>query len=105
VDDVAPVKVTQCEDNLSTNKLNCGLLEAANFVNIIVDVAAWQVLQKEVDFEFILKDEVHRVNERMVRLEQNILLVFYVLHLLLLKKKFFVDPFHSVHLAHLTIRD
>jgi hypothetical protein len=85
VDDVAPVKVTQCEDNLSTNELNCGLLEAANFVNIIVDVAAWQVLQKEVDFEFILKDEVHRVNERMVRLEQNILLVFYVLHLLLLK--------------------
>ena len=57
--DVAIVEVTQCENNLSADKLNCGLLKAANLVNIIINVSTWQVLKKEVDLEFILKDEVH----------------------------------------------
>ena len=57
--DVAIVEVTQCEKNLSADKLNCILLKVANLVNIIVNVSTWQVLQKEVDLEFILKDEVH----------------------------------------------
>ena len=41
----------------------------------------------------------------MIRLEQNVFLVFYVLHLLLLEKEFLVDSLHGVHLSHLAVRD
>ena len=41
----------------------------------------------------------------MIRLEQKVFLVFYVLHLLLLEKEFLVDSLHGVHLSHLAVRD
>lgn len=41
----------------------------------------------------------------MLRLEQNVLLILNVLHLLLLEEQVLVDPLHRVHLAHLAIGD
>ena len=84
--DVARMQVAQSQHNLRSNKLNCWLLEAAHLVNVIVDVAAGQVLEEEVDFEFILEDEVHRVYKWMICLEQNVLLILDVLHLLFLQE-------------------
>ena len=84
--DIARMQVAQSQHNLRANKLNCWLLEAAHLVNVIVDVAAGQVLEEEVDFEFILEDEVHRVYKWMICLEQNVLLILDVLHLLFLQE-------------------
>ena len=38
-------------------------------------------------------------------MEQNFFLVLNVLDLLFLQEQVFVDPLHSIHLAHLRIRD
>ena len=69
MDDIAIVQISKRQNDLSTNKLNCWLLEAANFVDVVVNVAAWEVFQEEVDLELVLEYEVHRVYKRMVRLE------------------------------------
>ena len=39
----------------------------------------------------------------MLCLEQNVFLVFDILHLFLLEEQVLVDALHSVHLAHLAI--
>ena len=103
MDDTSRMQITQGKYNLSTNELDCGLLEATHAVDVVVDVATWQVLKEEVDFQLVLKDEIHRVNEWMLRLEQNVLLVFDILHLFLLEEQVLVDALHRVHLAHLAI--
>ena len=41
----------------------------------------------------------------MFSLEKNVLLIFDILNLLLLKKQVLVDTLHGVHLAHLAVRD
>lgn len=79
------VQIAKCQDNLGTDKLDSGLSEPSHFVNVVIDVASWQVLEEEVNLELVLEDKVHRVDERVVRLEQNVLLVLDVLHLLLLE--------------------
>ena len=99
------MQITQCKYDLGTNELDCGLLEATHTVDVVVDVAAWQVLKEEVDFQLVLKDEIHGVNEWMLRLEQNVLLVFDILHLFLLEEQVLVDALHRVHLAHLAVRN
>ena len=97
------MQITQGKYNLSTNELDCGLLEATHAVDVVVDVTAWQVLKEEVNLQLVLEDEIHRVNEWMLRLEQNVLLVFDILHLFLLEEQVLVDALHRVHLAHLAV--
>ena len=103
MDNTSRMQITQCKYDLGTNELDCGLLEATHAVDVVVDVASRQVLKEEVDFQLVLKDEIHRVNEWMLRLEQNVLLVFDILHLFLLEEQVLVDALHRVHLAHLAI--
>ena len=103
--DVAGVKVTECHHNLRTDKLHRGLLEATDFIDVIVDVATGQVLEEEVDLELVLEHEVHRVDKRMVRLEQNVLLILDILHLLFLQKQVLIDTLHCVHFAHFAVVD
>ena len=83
--DVARVQVAQSQHNLRTDELNCSLLEATDLVNVIIDITSRQVLKEEVDFEFVLEDEVHRVYKWVICLEQNVLLILDVLYLLLLQ--------------------
>lgn len=54
---------------MSSNELDSRLLEASDFVDVIVNVSTWQVFEEEVDFELILKDKVHRVHEWVLCLE------------------------------------
>ena len=86
MDNTSRMQITQGKHNLGTNELDCGLLEATHAVDVVVDVATWQVLKEEVDLQLVLKDEIHGVNEWMLRLEQNVLLVFDILHLFLLQE-------------------
>lgn len=90
---------------MSSNKLDCAFLKATNFVDIVVDVATWQVLEEEIYFQFVLEHKVHRVDEWMISLEKDLLLILNVLNLFLLQEQIFVNSLHSVHLAHFAIRN
>jgi len=80
-------------------------LEATNFVDIVVNVSTWQVLEEEVDLEFVLEHEVHRVDKRMVCLEENVLLILDILYLFLLQEQILIDTLHGVHFSHLAVVD
>lgn len=105
MDDAPLVQIAKGKNNLGPNEFDCGFSKATNLVNIVVNVATWEVLEEEVDLEFVLEDEVHRVDEWVVRLEQNVFLVLDVLDLLLLQQEVLVDALHGVHLSHLAVRD
>ena len=53
------VQIPQSKHNLSSDELDSLLLEPLFFVDIIVDVASWQILQEKVNSELILEHEVH----------------------------------------------
>jgi hypothetical protein len=84
VDNSIDVKVAQRKDDLSTNKLDGVLTESFYFEHVVVDVTPWIVVQEKVDSQFVLKHEIHRIDERMRRLKQDLLFVTNVLDLLLL---------------------
>ena len=52
-----------------------------------------------------MKHEIHRVDEGVICLEENVLLILDVLHLFLLQEQVFVDALHCVHFPHLAIVD
>jgi len=53
-------------------------------------------LHQEVDSELILEDEFHIDKERMINLEQNVLLKRDVLHMVVLEYNVFTDAFHCI---------
>jgi len=84
--DATTMEIAEGHDDLCANKFDSWFLEATNFVDIVVNVATWKVLEEEVDFKLVLEHKVHRIDEGVVRLEQDILLVLDVLDLLLLQQ-------------------
>ena len=85
MDDILLVKIAKGEDNLRSNELDSWFLESFLFIYIVVNVSSWQVFKEEVDSEVILEDEVHRIHKWMFGLEKNVLLIFDILDLFLLK--------------------
>ena len=57
--DISLMQVAQSQHDLRANKLHSWLHEAAHFVDIIIYVATWEVLEEKVDLKFVLEDEVH----------------------------------------------
>lgn len=66
---------------------------------MIIEVASSDILEEEVDAVFILEDKVHAQHKRVVGLEQNVLLVFSVLNLVLVNEHILVDPLHGIQLT------
>ena len=66
---VSLMQIAKSKHDLSSDKLHCWFHEATHFVDIVVDVASWKILEEEVDFELVLKDEVHGVYKWMFSLK------------------------------------
>jgi hypothetical protein len=60
------VKVAQCKNNLSGNEFYNRFRESLHFVEIIINITARHILQKEIDSQLVCKNVVHRVDKRMV---------------------------------------
>ena len=103
VHDFIFVQVAHGDHDLSANKFDCTFAEALYLEDVVIDVAARQVVEEEVDAVFILEHEIHRVYERVVGLEQDFFLVANVFDLFLLDQDILVDALHGVELAHLLV--
>lgn len=68
-------------------------------------VASLHILQEEVNTQIILEDVLHGKNERVLRLEQDILLRFGVNNLPLLNEDILVDPLHRELAARLRVNN
>ena len=86
-------------------EFDCTFPEPFDLVNIVVDVASRVVIKEKVNSELILENKVHRVDERMRSLKENLLLIFNVLDLFLLEEDVFVDAFHRVELVHFFVEN
>jgi len=94
--DVVLVEVAESQHYLGAYELDCAFSKPFDLVYVVVDVASRVVIKKEVNSKLVLEHEVHRVDERMRCLEENLFLVFDVLDLFLLEEDVFVDAFHRV---------
>ena len=63
---------------------------------VIENIAASNILQEEVDAMIILKHIIHRENERVLGLEQDVLLGLRVQNLALLYEDVFINTLHRV---------
>jgi hypothetical protein len=84
VDHALLVQVAKRKDKLRPNELNSRLLEPLQFENVVIQIASWQKLEEEVDPQFVLKNEIHGVDERVVCLEENVFFILNVLDLFFL---------------------
>jgi len=66
---------------------------------MVVQIAASDVLEEEVDSVLVLEHVVHAKNEWVVRLEKDILLVLRVLYLVLIYEYVFIYPLHCIESA------
>ena len=99
VDDIVGMEVAQGNQNLGRNELDGALLEPALVAEVVEEVAALDVLQKEVNPVLILEDVVHREDEGVLRLEQNVLFRPGVDNLPLLYQYILIDSLHRIFLA------
>ncbi len=84
VDNLVAVQIAKRKDNLGRNELDSWLAKPLDLVEVVVNVASRHILQKEVNPQLVLKHIVHRVDKRVICLEQDFLFNFDVLHLVLL---------------------
>ena len=96
VHDRVCVEIAKSAHYLGSNKFDGSFLESLTGENVVINVTSRQVFKEEIDAEFVLKDEVHRVYKRMVRLEQDFLLILNISHLFLLQQQVFIDSFHCI---------
>ena len=90
------MQISKCQYNLSCNKLDLVLIESLLFVQIVVDVTTWHILQEEIDPQLVLKDVLHLVDKRMVSLEQNLLFDLDIFNLIFLQNHILVETLHRV---------
>lgn len=69
VHDLFGVQIAEGHQDLRADKFNCLLVESLHLVQVVVDVAARDILQEEVDPQLIRKHVVHRVDKGMVRVK------------------------------------
>ena len=93
------MEVAESSSDLAGEELDRGLGETFVGEEVVVHVAAADVLEEEVDAVLVLEHVVHAQHKRMSRLEQYLLLVPSVLDLVLINQHIFVDPFHSICFA------
>ena len=68
-----------------------------HFIQIVINITTRHILEEEINSEFILKDVVHRIYKRVLRLKENLLFDFYVFDLVLLQDNVFIEPLHRIY--------
>lgn len=90
------MEVTKCKDYLSNEESGISFIESLFLAQIVEQRTTSDVAHEIVDPILIGEHVIHRQDEGMVGLEQNILLIFGVLDLFLVDENIFVDTFHSM---------
>ena len=80
------MEISKGHHYLSSNKFDCRLHEPLHLENIVVNVSSWQIFEEKVDPKFVLKYKIHGIYEWVICLEQDLLLILYILHLLFLQQ-------------------
>jgi len=93
---VITVEVAESKHDLGGDKLDSLLFKPLYLVQIIVDVAAGNILQEKVNPQVILENIIHRIDKWMIRLKQNLLFDLNVFNLILLKHHILVQSFHRI---------
>lgn len=103
--DAVGVQVAHGHEDLSRNELDLWLGETPFLHQVVEDVAAGYILQEEIDAMVCLEHVVHGDDERVLRLEEDVLLSFCVEDLAALDQNILIDALHSVLLFILRVYD
>lgn len=81
--DILIMQVTEGQNDLRDEEPDTGLSEPSFLAKVVKEGPSANVFHKEIDPIVVLEDVFHRQNEGVVCQEEDVLLVFSVLYLLL----------------------
>ena len=99
------VQITKRQYDLSSDVPDCCLGEPLDLVQVVINITARHVLEEEVNSEVVLKNILHRVNKRMLGLEEDFFFDFYVFDLILFNYDVLVEALHRIHLFRVVVLD
>ena len=90
------MEVSKSEGDLDNEKFGGVFWEAPHFLQMAEKLSTLYKLHQEIDAELCLKHILHVNQERVVHLEQYVLLHFEISHVVELNYKIFADGLHRI---------